>query len=145
MKRLLSACSLLLALSSSSFAHDSHPSAWGCRLKFEGTAKGFQVLVGRFAFKGTGTLQCVDVTGEKKDLPVKVSMGRSPVALRVGVGKMKMMGESAEVSLGQRQPEDLLGTYLVSHAQAAGTPAPRSARRTPGSRAWRRPSDAATP
>ena len=128
MKRLLTAITLFTAITTTAQArhhhHDDgddhdHGSLWTCSLNFTGEGKGFQILFGRFTVTGTGTLRCVDVHGERKDIPVKMRMGGRRPAWRVGMGKMKIAGRTREFGLLQKQPEDFLGIYRVAHAQGA--------------------------
>lgn len=92
--------------------------AWVCELSFKGQAKGFQVIIGRFKAKGTGTLRCVSPF-EVREIPVKIDLSTKYIAPRVAIGNFKFYGQALSIALLANEPEDLLGRYLVAQGQGA--------------------------
>ena len=91
---------------------------WECALTFDAKGGGFQVLVGEFKLTGTGTINCIDLAGNKEALPVVVTMHSSPLALNVGVGHFHIAGLATGIGL-ESGPQGLLGDYLTADAEAS--------------------------
>jgi hypothetical protein len=93
-------------------------SAWVCGLKFKGTSKGVQVIVGKFSTVAYGTLSCKGIGGTyTRD--VMVTMGGKCIGLTAGIGYFKIKGISSEISLFNADPNMLLGKYKTVNGEAA--------------------------
>lgn len=119
LKTLLSTLALAAIGTLSAPAQASEGPLWVCHLGFKGEAKGLQVIVGKFDISGKGEINCVDPIGRTQTLPVKIKMSSAPLAPRVAFGKFDVIGSSAEISLFNNDPHDMLGRYVVAQAQGA--------------------------
>ncbi len=106
------------SMSLASFADETAP-LWTCNIAFTGEAEGVQIIIGKFEIDGQGDLNCISPAGDTYQAPVTIEMGSSPIAARIALGKFDVVGQSLNVSLLTGSPENLLGTYLVGHAQGA--------------------------
>lgn len=91
---------------------------WVCHLGFKGTAKGFKILLGKYRFHGTGRLSCVNIIGQTVSYPVALDMRAKILSPGVAIGKYRMYGTSAEISLFNCDPDELLGKYMIAQAHA---------------------------
>jgi hypothetical protein len=91
---------------------------WECALTFQAKGGGFQVLVGHFELAGPGKISCVNAEGTTEVLPVRVTMGASPLALNVAIGAFKVAGVATGIGVATG-PKALLGKYALANAQAA--------------------------
>lgn len=114
MKKLLIALATMVSMQA--FAQSP---LWTCGMEFDAEGKGLQLIVGKYEVKGQGNLSCISLAGEEVEVPIKVSIDSTPVALRVAFGALTAKGVSAEIALFANNPEDLLGNYLVARAEAA--------------------------
>ncbi len=117
-KNILIAGLSIFALSQTAMAGETSP-LWTCNIAFTGEAEGFQVILGKFEVNGQGEINCVSPTGDTYDAPVTIEMGSAPLAARVAIGKFDVVGQSLNISLFTGSPENLLGTYIVGHAQGS--------------------------
>lgn len=92
---------------------------WVCGLHFTGTAKGLKVIVGHFKTVAYGHLKCKGVPGEVYSQRVMVTLGHHWIGPTAGIGYFKLAGVSSEISLPHKNPELLLGKYLVASGDAA--------------------------
>ena len=90
---------------------------WDCALTFQAEGGGIQILVGYYKLEGTGHVRCVDIAGNKQVIPVKVTLGGSPIAPTIAVGHFRVVGLASGVGLATR-PEALLGKYYTVGARA---------------------------
>ena len=116
MKKVLAAIAIVLGATQ---AQAAAAPAWVCGLNFAGTAKGIKLLIGTYSFKGEGELSCVSANGHRAEYPVTITMKAAPLSPGLSLGKMKLNGLAADISLGSQNPEDILGTYYVAQGQAA--------------------------
>lgn len=100
-------------------AHAMQAPAWACSLDFSGTAQGVKILIGHYAFNGTGNLDCVSPTGQTAHYPVTITMNAAPLSPEIGFGHVSLYGQAADISLFNMTPDALLGTYYVAQGQAA--------------------------
>jgi hypothetical protein len=91
---------------------------WQCSLDFEAEGGGLQFVVGYFELNGTGHIRCADIAGNTEIIPVAVSMGGNPIALRIAAGRFKMAGLATGIGIAT-EPESLLGDYYVANGQVA--------------------------
>lgn len=119
LKTLLMAAAVWMAGSFGTMAHASEGPLWLCSLGFQGKAKGVQVIVGKFDVRAKGQIKCVDPIGRTQNLPVKITMSSAPLAPRIAFGVFDVVGMSAEISLLNNEPHDMLGRYVVAQAQGA--------------------------
>lgn len=124
MKTMLAAAAMMVAgmvgfAGVSAQASTSAGPLWACHLGFAGKAQGLQVVVGKFDVTARGKLSCADITGQKTEIPVKVTMSSGPVAPRIAFGSYDVVGTTGEISLFNNEPNDMLGHYIVAQAQGA--------------------------
>lgn len=93
--------------------------AWLCGMAFKGESKGAQILIGRFHTEAQGRLKCVGLDGKTYSRNVNISMGNSPLAPAVGIGHIKFVGRSAQISLFNCGPEALFGSYVIAKGQGS--------------------------
>lgn len=91
---------------------------WVCQLGFKGAASGFKVILGKYQFNGTGRLNCINIIGQTVSYPVALNMRAHLISPGVAIGKYKMYGQSAEVSLFNCDPDELLGKYMIAQTHA---------------------------
>jgi len=91
---------------------------WVCQIGFKGEAKGFKILFGKYQFRAAGNMNCISILGHKVRYPVWLTMNALPLSPGIAIGKYKVYGQSAEISLFNCDPDVLLGKYLIAQAHA---------------------------
>jgi hypothetical protein len=124
MKRLLALAAIALVgfTSGAAQAHDQvedSQTVWACGLDFEGTAEGFQIIVGSFTSRATGELHCQDNEGNTYNRKVRVNMQTEPLGPVVGFGSFRFAGGAANITLIGSSPRALFGEYIVASGRAA--------------------------
>lgn len=89
-----------------------------CALTFRAQGGGVQFIVGAFKLKGLGKIQCVDIAGNTQELDVKVTLGGSPIAPNLAIGKFRVAAIASGIGVATG-PEALLGTYYTAGGRAA--------------------------
>jgi hypothetical protein len=92
---------------------------WACAMNFNGTLRGFQVIIGKSELKGKGTIRCVSTARQTVEYPVLINIESKPVAASISLGKISTYGEALQIMLTSGQPEDLFGKYYTAQANAA--------------------------
>lgn len=117
MKKFLAAAIMILGFGVSQ-AHAANE-AWACSLTFQGRATGVRLILGFFNFNGTGDLRCTDGAGRHAYYPVRVTMRAAPISPGISLGSYELYGNAGSISLFNRSPRALLGTYGIAQAQGA--------------------------
>ena len=114
MKKLL--IGLLMAVSFNSFATTFAEKSpfWTCEMTFKAKARGLQVIIGDFTINGDGKLRCSNLVGDLETIPIKITIGGSKLAMRIGFGKYAIYGASTNITLFNSEPEDILGNYKMA-------------------------------
>ena len=114
-KVLLTALGFFAAMGSVNAAH-AEPMT--CELSYSVDGGGLQLGVGYFKLKGDGILDCMDSFGILHTRLVKVTLGGSPIAARIGAGYLFVTGQSASFGF-NGDMNDLYGSYLLAEGNAA--------------------------
>lgn len=122
MKKSLLGLVAVLLMSTSAFAQNRtlQDALWACTMGYDVESEGVQILFGNFSLEGKGQLDCVALDGQKVSYPLNVSISANKLSPTIGLGKFRVKGVSAAVSLFNEDPQDLLGKYIIvsGHASA---------------------------
>jgi len=119
MKKTLLAIATVLAMTTLAQAEENQSPAWVCNMNFSGKSTGVQFIIGKYVMKGKGTIRCLGALGETAEIPVDIKMKSTFISPTISLEKMKVYGEALSIMLFSTNPQDLLGDYLVAHADAA--------------------------
>ena len=108
---MIASLALVITASQASFAEIQEP-LWKCAMTFDIQGGGLKVLVGKFDLQGPGHVSCVDVLGNREEIPVYVTLGGAPLTLSAGVGQLEVFGMATGIGIAGT-PSDLLGHYIV--------------------------------
>jgi hypothetical protein len=114
-KTIISTLALVTSILATSVAH-AEPLT--CGLSYHVKGGGLQVGIGFFELHGHGTISCEDSYGIHHERHVKIKIGGSPVAARVGFGYLDIFGASGSFGW-NGSIDDLYGTYLETEVDAA--------------------------
>jgi hypothetical protein len=89
-----------------------------CQLTFDAQGGGLQLGIGYYKLKGNGVVQCQGYDGQIEELPVRVQLGGRPLAARVGLGYMKVVGTSESFDM-NGSIYNSLGNYTLLGTGAA--------------------------
>jgi len=113
--------SLALLLGGLTFSERSEAaSVLTCGLDFQVKGTDIQILVGYSRLRGVGTISCIDASGKKTSLPIKVTVGTPILFPRVSFAPWLIVrGSATDVKFLGQGPETLRGKYLTLDIRVA--------------------------